>query len=256
MTHYEVLNIKHNATDKDIKNAYRALAKKYHPDTYKGNKNVAEEKMKQINEAYDVLSNKDLKSKYDEQFNVDRTSPIQENPYSKSYYNYETYEYKSPDPREADYRTYYNYEPDCEYEPEYDFSKLKELFMGSIAKVVFIVIGIISILVFLFYLINQLRLQAIAILDSAHEAVEPPRQLEVLPQNQYENNNYLDMPDINTQDINVPQITEEEIEKKLTELEEELNIWYETEGKQYEQEIKEGLDSFYKELINQVNINN
>ena len=146
LTYYEVLNIKKNATDKEIKNAYRALAKKYHPDTYKGNKDVAEEKMKQINEAYDVLSNKELKTKYDEQFNVKQTSPIDETEYKKSYYNYETNEYRSPDPREADYRSYYNYSPDYEYEPEYDFSKLKNLFTGSVLKIVFVGIGIITIL--------------------------------------------------------------------------------------------------------------
>jgi len=68
LTYYEILNIKKNATDKEIKNAYRTLAKKYHPDIYKGDKKVAEDKIKQINEAYDVLSNKKLKKEYDEQF--------------------------------------------------------------------------------------------------------------------------------------------------------------------------------------------
>jgi len=43
LTYYEVLNIKKSASEKEIKNAYRILAKKYHPDTYQGNKSVAEE---------------------------------------------------------------------------------------------------------------------------------------------------------------------------------------------------------------------
>lgn len=54
---YEVLGIKENATETEIKRAYRELAKKYHPDQYSSNplKDLAEEKMREINEAYDSL---------------------------------------------------------------------------------------------------------------------------------------------------------------------------------------------------------
>lgn len=65
MNFYEILNVKTDANDKEIKKAYRILAKKYHPDTYEGNKEIAESKMQQINVAYDTLSNPDLRSKYD-----------------------------------------------------------------------------------------------------------------------------------------------------------------------------------------------
>lgn len=56
---YEVLGVDRNATDEEIKNAYRALAKKYHPDNYVGNDlaDLAAEKMKEINEAYDSIIN-------------------------------------------------------------------------------------------------------------------------------------------------------------------------------------------------------
>ena len=53
--YYEVLGIGKNATDAEIKSAYRKLAKKYHPDLNPGNKE-AEEKFKEVNEANDVLS--------------------------------------------------------------------------------------------------------------------------------------------------------------------------------------------------------
>lgn len=55
---YEVLGIKENATEAEIKKAYRELAKKYHPDQYGTNplKELAEEKMREINEAYDTLT--------------------------------------------------------------------------------------------------------------------------------------------------------------------------------------------------------
>lgn len=54
---YKVLGIDYNATDDEIKAAYRKLAKKYHPDNYANSNlsDVAEEKMKEINEAYDQI---------------------------------------------------------------------------------------------------------------------------------------------------------------------------------------------------------
>ena len=56
---YEVLGVPENATDEQVKAAYRALAKKYHPDNYADSplKDVADEKMKEINEAYDMILN-------------------------------------------------------------------------------------------------------------------------------------------------------------------------------------------------------
>lgn len=54
---YEVLGVPENATDEQIKTAYRELAKKYHPDNYADSPlaDVAEQKMKEINEAYDAI---------------------------------------------------------------------------------------------------------------------------------------------------------------------------------------------------------
>ena len=63
--YYEVLGIDKNADDAAIKRAYRNLAKKYHPDMNPGDK-VAEEKFKEVNEAYGVLSDADKKAKYDQ----------------------------------------------------------------------------------------------------------------------------------------------------------------------------------------------
>ena len=62
--YYEVLGVSKNASVDEIKKAYRALAKKYHPDLNPGDK-TAEEKFKEINEAYEVLSDSDKKAKYD-----------------------------------------------------------------------------------------------------------------------------------------------------------------------------------------------
>ena len=62
--YYEVLGLKKGASDDEIKKAFRKLAMKYHPDRNPGDKD-AEEKFKEINEAYSVLSDPDKKSKYD-----------------------------------------------------------------------------------------------------------------------------------------------------------------------------------------------
>ena len=52
---YEILGVSRDASDEEIKNAYRQLARKYHPDNYADNplSDLASEKMKEINEAYD-----------------------------------------------------------------------------------------------------------------------------------------------------------------------------------------------------------
>ena len=63
--YYEVLGVDKNADAGTIKKAYYQLAKKYHPDANPGDK-VAEEKFKEVNEAYEVLSDADKKAKYDQ----------------------------------------------------------------------------------------------------------------------------------------------------------------------------------------------
>ncbi|MCL0028744.1 DnaJ domain-containing protein [Dehalococcoidia bacterium] len=61
---YKILGVPKGSSEKDIRRAYRNLARKYHPDLNPGDKN-SEERFKQINEAYEVLSNTDSRRKYD-----------------------------------------------------------------------------------------------------------------------------------------------------------------------------------------------
>ena len=62
--YYEVLGVSKDATEKDIRQAYRRLARQFHPDVNK-NDAAAEEKFKEINEAYGVLSDEETRKKYD-----------------------------------------------------------------------------------------------------------------------------------------------------------------------------------------------
>ena len=63
--YYKILGIKKDATDGEIKKAYRKLALKWHPDKNPNNREEAEEKFKKINEAYSVLSDKNKRRQYD-----------------------------------------------------------------------------------------------------------------------------------------------------------------------------------------------
>ncbi|MCA9933405.1 MAG: J domain-containing protein [Ardenticatenaceae bacterium] len=63
--YYKILGVSKNASEKEIKRAYRSLARQYHPDKNPNNKQ-AEEKFKEINEAYEVLGNADNRAKYDQ----------------------------------------------------------------------------------------------------------------------------------------------------------------------------------------------
>lgn len=63
--YYEILGVDKSADSKTIKKAYRKLAKKYHPDLNKGSQEAAE-KLKEVNEAYEVLSDEDKRKRYDQ----------------------------------------------------------------------------------------------------------------------------------------------------------------------------------------------
>src|SRR5213082_323745 len=63
--YYELLGVPRSASDEEIRKAFRKLARQYHPDVAK-DKKTAEERFKEINEAYEVLSDPAKRKKYDE----------------------------------------------------------------------------------------------------------------------------------------------------------------------------------------------
>ena len=64
--YYEVLGVDKNASEADLKKAYKKMARKYHPDLNRDDPKTAEAKFKEVNEAYDVLKDPQKKAQYDQ----------------------------------------------------------------------------------------------------------------------------------------------------------------------------------------------
>ena len=76
---YDILGVSKTATSSEIKKAYKSLVKKYHPDVFEGNKDLAESKIKEINDAYDTLSDPVLRAEYDRSLEVPETDDVLKN---------------------------------------------------------------------------------------------------------------------------------------------------------------------------------
>ena len=111
--YYKILGVSKNASEKDIKKAYRKLARKYHPDLNPNDK-VAEKKFKEINEANEVLSNPENRKKYDQ--------------YGEHWQNAEAYEKAK---QQQQYSQQYSTQGGFDGQSEEDFSDFFESMFGG-----------------------------------------------------------------------------------------------------------------------------
>ena len=170
MNYYDILGVSNTATNSEIKKAYKTLVKKYHPDVFEGDKSVADSKIKQLNEAYEVLSNADERAKYDESlFAVSDENTTSSNNYSNSQTTDNDVYKKYDDLYKYDYYKKYttNYygvsRDDLHNEKSKTFHQNRKVqdsdfFMGSRAKFVFLIsILLVIFLVTLLILISYLK---------------------------------------------------------------------------------------------------
>ena len=96
-TLYEVLEVSENASAEVIEKAYKVLAKKYHPDLQQQEeKQKAEKKMKEINEAYEILGNEEKRKEYDQKLQQEREEKIKNNQNQNNVYTTNSYTGYSP----------------------------------------------------------------------------------------------------------------------------------------------------------------
>lgn len=150
MNYYEILRVKQTATSSEIKSSYKELVKKYHPDLYVGDKDFAEQKIKEINEAYDVLSDPEKKAEYDEYLNPTTYSPNETQTYNsyKTNVNYDNYsQYSETDNSTQEQKT--------SFITQFIFDKFEKLDRKTQLQIFFSV----AIIVLLLFTINILQTQ-------------------------------------------------------------------------------------------------
>ena len=189
MNHYEVLGVKKTASQKEIREAYKKLVKKYHPDLYQGDKTFAEKKTQSINVAYDILSNPETKAAYDEEINprpsytsnysnyTNSNSAYTKSNYNTnssnySYDNYrKTYSSGAEDFYQRRYTDYHRSKtPNSNYQNYADHSFINKIFKSTSQKL--LAISIIIIIYFIALFSNILNFNNYLTRKNAEETLE------------------------------------------------------------------------------------
>lgn len=124
---YQVLGVSHDATEDEIRQAYRRLAKQYHPDLHPGDAQAAQ-KMNEVNEAYDLLKNPQAYQQQRAQQQAQQQArQAYQNRQSQGYYDpFDPFGFYSRqnDSRDSSdsYRTYYYYSPDDDNGQQYQWN--------------------------------------------------------------------------------------------------------------------------------------
>jgi molecular chaperone DnaJ len=146
--YYEVLGISKTASADEIKKAYRNLAFKYHPDRNSGDK-VAEEKFKEINEAYDVLSDEKKRADYDSfgtsnsHYSGTNNSYNRNNDFTneETFWNWFNGNTSNSYGNNNTYRNYY-YQSTNSYNKKEDYVSKKSLFKTLLYKILQVFVGL------------------------------------------------------------------------------------------------------------------
>lgn len=146
--YYEILGISKTATADEIKKAYRNLAFKYHPDRNSGDK-VAEEKFKEINEAYDVLSDEKKRADYDSfgtsnsRYSGTNNSYNRNNDFTneETFWNWFNGNTSNSYGSNNSYRNYY-YQSTNSYNKKEDYVSKKSLFKTLLYKILQVFVGL------------------------------------------------------------------------------------------------------------------
>ena len=146
--YYEVLGISKTASADEIKKAYRNLAFKYHPDRNSGDK-IAEEKFKEINEAYDVLSDEKKRADYDSfgtsnsRYSGTNNSYNRNNDFTneETFWNWFNGNTTNSYGNNNTYRNYY-YQSTNSYNKKEDYVSKKSLFKTLLYKILQVFVGL------------------------------------------------------------------------------------------------------------------
>lgn len=119
---YEILEVSETASDEVIEKAYKVLAKKYHPDLQTAeNKKTAEDTMKKINEAYEILSNGDKRKAYDEELKIKREEAQEKA--QREYYEQQKSTYEKANVNS----TYVNEQTSSQYQTQEQYNKTADM---------------------------------------------------------------------------------------------------------------------------------